>query len=215
VSDLENLLGNLGPEEAVDIDWNAPDAGERPPIARPGTYEFVFSLREDQSEKNADLPAGFDVVSIQGHDYLTAIFDADVILTTGETKKLTYQRVNVFRNDKMPLSSFDALARSLGLRYGNTITERIAAFQGASGRARGKGQLEWTFFDKSNEQTTSTAPRTRKNRTTGERVKDNRWPRNADGTFADTVTDSNGTKHYGRAEFVNYFAKGATEAANG
>src|SRR6516225_10582080 len=149
MSDLENLLGNLNPEEQHDIDWGAPDAGQFPPIARPGTYEFVFHLRDDvHSEKHPDLPTGFDTRIIKGNEYLVAVFDADVFVAPGEEKRLTYQRVDVFKAPKMGLSRFDALARSMGLRYGNTIQERIAAFQRASGRLRGKAQLEWRFFDK-------------------------------------------------------------------
>jgi hypothetical protein len=215
MSDLENLLGNLNPEESHDIDWDSPDAGQFPPIARPGTYDFVFHLRQDvKSDDHPDLPVGFDTAEINGTEFLTAVFDADVFVN-GEEKRLTYQRVNVFKNEKMPLSSYDSLARSMGLRYGNTIHERIAAFQSISGRGRGKGQLEWTFFDKANGQTTSTAPRKRKNKQTGQKVRDNSWPRNSDGTFSDTVTDSTGRKQYGRAEFVNFFASPASEAANG
>ena len=208
--DLEQLLG-ARQEEVPEIPWDAPDTGSYPPIAQPGSYEFVFHLREDKFHD--ELPEGFTTVKIQGHEYLQAVFDAEV-LVRDEYKKLNWQRVNVFKTDRMNLSSYDSLARSLGLRYANTISDRIAAFQDASREGRrGRAKLEWRYFDKNNNQTTSTNPRLRKVKATGEKVRDNRWPRTVEGPFEQTIVDSQGTRVYGQAEFTDYFSAGAAEGA--
>ena len=202
---LEQLLSELSAEQAVEIDWNAPEAGQFPPIAKPGSYEFVFRLREDTP---------FDKVEIQGSSYLTVIFDGDV-LVDGETKTLTYQRVNTFKHEKVPMSSAAELARALNLRPAtNPPTNRdwVETFQGASGRARGRAELAWRFYDKATGVTYSTSPRKRKNQS-GQKVKDTAWPRNADGSYADTVTGSDGAKHYGQAEFIRFFTPAATADA--
>src|SRR6267142_4071031 len=194
---LEELLSQLGDEPGVEIDWSAPESGQFPPIAKPGRYEFVFRLREDTP---------FDKVDIQGSPYLTVVFDGDVIVN-GDTKTLTYQRVNTYKHEKVALSSASELARSLNLRpVNNPPTNRdwIETFQAASGRARGRGEIAWRFYDKAADVTYSTSPRKRKN-AAKVKVKDQPWPRNADGSYADTVTSSDGTKHYGQAEFIRYF----------
>ena len=206
---LEQLLSELSEEQEVTVDWNAPEAGQFQPIAKPGSYEFVFKLREDEP---------FGSIEIQGQKYLSITFDADVLVGT-ETKTLTYQRVNVFKHEKVAMSSAAELARSLNLRPAdNPPTNRdwIETFQEGSGRARGRGELSWRFFDKATGITYSTSPRKRKQGKDGPKVKDTAWPRNADGTFADTVTASDGTKHYGQAEFIRFFSPAATaDAANG
>ena len=194
---LEQLLSELT-DETIEVDWNAPEAGQFPPIARPGTYDFVFRLREDEP---------FGSVAIQGAKYLTVVFDADVQVN-GETKALTYQRVNTYKHEKVAMSSASELARSINVRpASNPPTNRdwIETFQSASGRARGKGELSWRFYDKAADVTYSTSPRKRKN-AAGVKVKDQPWPRNTDGTFADTVQAADGTKHYGQAEFVRFFS---------
>lgn len=204
---LEQLLGELNEEREVTIDWNAPEAGQFPPIAKPGSYEFVFRLREDEP---------FGAIEVQGAKYLSVVFDADV-LVGGESKTLTYQRVNVYKHEKVPMSSAAELARSLNLRTANnppTNRDWVETFQGASGRARGRGEIAWRFFDKATGITYSTSPRKRKN-PSGQKVKDTAWPRNADGTFSDTVTASDGTKHYGQAEFIRFFSPAnSVEAAS-
>ena len=194
---LEALLNELNEETEIAVDWSAPEAGQFPPITKPGSYEFVFRLREDTP---------FDSVEIQGAKYLSIVFDADV-LVNGESKALTYQRVNVYKHEKVAMSSAAELARSLNLRPAtNPPTNRdwVETFQSASGRARGRAEIAWRYFDKPTGITYSTSPRKRKN-PSGQKVKDTAWPRNADGTFADTVTASDGTKHYGQAEFIRYF----------
>lgn len=201
---LEKLLGELN-DEPIEVDWAAPEAGQFPPIAAPGTYDFVFKLREDEP---------FEAREIQGSKYLGLTFDADV-LVNGDTKTLTYQRVNAYKHEKVAMSSMDELARSLGLRYQSnppSNRDRIETFQSASGRARGKGELSWRYFDKATGITYSTSPRKRKNQA-GVKVKDSAWPRQADGTFSDTVTASDGSKHYGQAEFIRYFSQPATAEA--
>ena len=197
---LEQLLSELN-DEPIEVDWNAPEAGQFPPIAAPGTYDFVFRLREDEP---------FGSVEIQGRKYLTVVFDADVQVN-GESKILTYQRVNAYKHEKVALASIAELARSLSLRpEANPPSNRdwIETFQSASGRARGKAELSWRYFDKATGITFSTSPRKRKN-PSGTKVKDTAWPRNADGTFADTVQASDGTKHYGQAEFIRFFSPAA------
>jgi len=194
---LEQLLSELS-DEPIEVDWNAPEAGQFPPIAAPGTYDFVFRLREDEP---------FGSVEIQGRKYLTVVFDADVQVN-GESKTLTYQRVNAYKHEKVALASIAELARSLSLRPAtNPPSNRdwVETFQSASGRARGKAELSWRYFDKATGVTYSTSPRKRKN-PSGQKVKDTAWPRNADGTFADTVQASDGTKHYGQAEFIRFFS---------
>jgi hypothetical protein len=201
---FEELLNNLSPEENVEIDWDAPEAGQFPPIAPPGVYDFVFRLRQDTP---------FDSVQIEGQKYLSVIFDADVQVD-GETKTVTYQRVNDYKHPKVAISSADELGRSLNLRYEGTHRARMEAFQGASGRARGKAELAWRFYDKNADVTYSTSPRKRKNKA-GVKVKDQPWPRNADGTFATTVTDSTGRKQYGQAELIRFFSPSASADAVG
>ena len=198
---LEQLLESLGDEQAVEVDWNAPEAGQFPPIAKPGSYEFVFRLREDEPFGSIEIPSN------SGRKHLVITFDADVQVN-GETKTLTYQRVNVYKHEKVAMSSAAELARSLNVRTAsNPPTNRdwIETFQSASTRARGRGEIAWRFFDKATGITYSTSPRKRKN-PSGSKVKDTAWPRNADGTFADTVQASDGTKHYGQAEFIRYFS---------
>jgi hypothetical protein len=205
---LEQLLSELSDEQDIAVDWNAPEAGQFPPIAKPGSYEFVFRLREDEP---------FGSVEILGTKYLTVVFDGDVLIN-GESKTLTYQRVNVFKHEKVAMSSAAELARSLNLRPANnppTNRDWVETFQAASGRARGRAELAWRYFDKPTGVTYSTSPRKRKNQS-GVKVKDTAWPRNADGTFADTVTASDGTKHYGQAEFIRFFTPAVSaDAANG
>ena|SRR2546422_6991647 len=202
---LEQLLEQLGDEPGVEVDWSAPEAGQFPPIAAPGSYEFVFHLREDEPFGAVEIPAN------SGHKHLVVVFDADV-LVNGESKTLTYQRVNTYKHEKVALSSASELARSLNLRpASNPPTNRdwIETFQAASGRARGRGELAWRFFDKATGITYSTSPRKRKS-PTGAKVKDTAWPRNDNGTFSDTITASDGTKHYGQAEFIRFFSPAAT-----
>jgi len=203
VSDLnlEQLLSELSEEQEVAVDWNAPEAGQFPPIAKPGSYEFVFRLREDTPFDGVEIPAG------SGIKHLSVVFDTDVQVN-GESKTLTYQRVNTFKHEKVSMSSAAELARSLNLRPANnppTNRDWIEIFQAASGRARGRGEIAWRFFDKPTGVTYSTSPRKRKN-PSGQKVKDTAWPRNGDGTFSDTVTASDGTKHFGQAEFIRYFS---------
>jgi hypothetical protein len=202
---LEQLLDQLGDEPVEEIDWNAPEAGDFRPIAPPGIYEFVFRLREDQP---------FEVREIAGRNYLGVVFDADIVVD-GETRTLTYQRVNAYKHEKMPLSSIAELARSLGIRPAAAAPasrDWIELFQHASGNARGRAELAWRYYDKLTDETYSTSPRRRKNKS-GQKVKDTAWPRNLDGTFADTVTASDGTKHYGQAEFIRYLSQARAEAA--
>lgn len=201
---LEQLLSELH-EEQIEVDWAAPEAGQFPPIATPGTYDFIFRLRED---------APFEAREIQGSKYLGLIFDAEVQVN-GETKTLTYQRVNAYKHEKVPISSMDELARSLGIRYASnppSNKDRVETFQQASGRARGKGEIAWRFFDKATGITYSTSPRKRKN-PAGMKVRDTAWPRNTDGSYSETVTASDGSKHYGQAEFIRYFSAPATADA--
>jgi len=139
------------------------------------------------------------------------------VQVNGESKTLTYQRVNVYKHEKVAMSSAAELARSLNLRpASNPPTNRdwVETFQAASGRARGRAEIAWRFYDKAADVTYSTSPRKRKN-AAKVKVKDTAWPRNADGTFADTVTLPDGTKHYGQAEFIRFFSPAAVaDAAN-
>jgi len=214
---LEELLGNLSPEEAVEIDWNAPEAGQFPPAVPPGVYKFVFKLRDDKP---------FDEITInKGQSnqtkHLSVIFDATVtarVTKDGtqvlpEPKTLTYQRVNAYKHEKMKISSADELARSLGLRYDNNSRARVEAFQGVSGRAVGEGEVAWRFTDRVTGTTYSTSPRTRKNTVKGIKEKDQPWPTNTDGTRVDTVPDSTGRKQYGQAEFIRFFSPAASADA--
>jgi hypothetical protein len=212
VSDLnlEQLLSELSDEQVTEVDWNAPEAGQFPPIAPPGSYEFVFRLREDTPFDKVEIPSG------SGVNHLVVVFDADVIVN-GEAKTLTYQRVNTYKHEKVSMSSAAELARALNIRpASNPPTNRdwIETFQSASSRARGRAELAWRYFDKSTGVTYSTSPRKRKN-PGGQKVRDTQWPRNAEGSFSDTVTASDGTKHYGQAEFTRFYTPAVVaDAAN-
>lgn len=208
---LEQLLSELSSEETpLEIDWAAPQSGQFPPAITPGSYDFVFRLRKDAGT------GGFDKVEIQGRKYLSVVFDLDVITPTGETKTITYQRVNAYKHEKVAISSLGELLRSLGLHreLGDhpEITDIVRTLQANDGRARGRGEAAWRFYDKLADVTTSTSPRNRKNKA-GVRVKDTAWPRLADGSFSPTVTDRNGDKQYGQVEFIRYFSRGREEAA--
>jgi hypothetical protein len=205
---LEELLNQLSDEQGVELDWAAPDAGQYPPVAKPGNYDFVFKLRDNEGVGGFS-PTPYE---IEGKTYLQVIFDADLIVDN-EVKTLTYQKVTDYKHPKMPLSSIAELSRSLKLRPINnppTRREWIELLQSASGHARGRAKLVWRFRDEVSGITYCTSPRKRKDKATGQKVRDTEWPRNADGTFIDTVTDSEGNKHYGQAELVSYFSPAAS-----
>lgn len=204
--ELEQLLAELGHEEAPpDFDWNAPEAGQFAPAVHPGTYEFVFNLRTDAGA------GGFEKVEIgeSKQKYLAVIFDAEVLMPVGDPKKVTYQRVNRYKHEKVAISSLGELLRSLGLHeaLGIKPTDReiMLALQAQSGRARGRGEAAWRYFCKSHGLTISTSPRRRKG------VKDLAWPRNGSGEFEMTVQcpkcGSASSKSYGQVEFIRYFTQ--------
>ena len=197
---LDELLATLGEEPTPEIDWDAPEAGSFPPGVAPGSHEFVFHLREDEP---------FDTVVIPkegGKPYLSVIFDAEVT-DSGDPKKVTYQRVNTYKHKKMAISSAGELLRSLSLRPASnppSNREIVELLQGASGRAKGRGEVAWRFYCKAHNLTICTSPRKRKG------VKDTAWPRNTDGTFQLAVQcpkcGEHSPKQFGREEFVNFFS---------
>jgi hypothetical protein len=200
---LEQLLGELAHEEAPpEFDWNAPEAGQFAPAVVPGSYEFVFHLRTDAGV------GGFDKVKVQDKHYLAVVFDGEVLVPgESEPKKLTYQRVNRYKHEKVAISSLGELLRCLGIHLtlgGNpTDGEIVRALQAQSGRARGRGEVAWRYYCKAHGLTISTSPRKRKG------VKDLAWPREADGKPVLTVQcptcGANSPKAYGQAEFIRYF----------
>lgn len=209
---LEQLLSELSREDTpLEIDFSAPEAGQFPPAITPGSYDFVFRLRKDAGV------GGFDKVEIQGRKYLSVVFDLDVMTPAGETRTITYQRVNAYKHEKVAISSLGEFLRSLGLHreLGDhpEISDIVRTLQANDGRARGRGEAAWRFYDKLADVTWSTSPRNRKNKA-GVRTKDTAWPRLADGSFAPTVTDRNGDKQYGQVEFIRYFSRGREEAAS-
>jgi hypothetical protein len=211
---LEALLSELSHEEAPpEFDWSAPDGGSFAPTILPGTYEFIASLRPDAGVQ------GFDKMEYQGHKYLTAVFDFDVLVPGKDPTKVTYQRVNTFKHEKVAISSMGELLRSLGLHTQlpdrPTDADIVRILQANSGRARGRGEAAWKYFCKTHELTISTAPRKRKG------VKDTAWPKNGDGKLESTVVcpkcaamNPAASKSYGQVEFIRYFMPAKAEAAS-
>jgi len=204
---LEQLLSELSHEDAPpEFDWSAPESGQFAPAVVPGTYDFIFKLREGAGV------GGFDKMEYMGKKYLSVTFDAEVIQNGADPKLVTYQRVNAFKHEKVAISSLGELLRSLGLHtqlsQNAQVPEIVAVLQGASGRARGKGEACWRAYDKASGITICTAPRKRKG------IKDTPWPRNADGSWQQTVAfASGGPKVYGQVEFIRYFTQKADAAS--
>src|SRR6266436_3655602 len=167
---LDELLASLSDEVMPEIDWAAPEAGQFPPQVKPGVYDFIFKLREDEP---------FGSIEVEGKKYLNIIFDAD-IQVNGETKSVNYNRVSAYKHHKMRMSGTSELMRSLNLRPASnppSPKKIVETFQGASGRARGKTEVGWRFYCKQCDATVATSPRKRKNKA-GVKVKDADWPRN-------------------------------------
>ncbi len=209
---IEALLADLSGEEAPEFDWSAPEAGQFPPAIQPGTYEFIPSLRQDAGV------GGFDKMEYQGHKYLQAVLDFDVLVPGKDNAKVTYQRVNTFKHEKVAISSMGELLRSLELH--RQLPERptdldiVRVLQGASGRARGRGEAAWRYYCKTHELTLSTSPRKRKG------VKDTAWPKDAEGKLELGVVcpkcaaqNPSASKSYGQVEFIRYFMPAKGEGA--
>jgi hypothetical protein len=207
---LEQLLAELSHEDAPpEFDWAAPEAGAFAPAIQPGTYEFIASVRTD-----ADVQ-GFGKMEYQGHKYLTAVLDFEVLVPGKDPVKVTYQRVNTFKHEKVAISSMGELLRSLSLHTQlpdrPTDADIVRTLQANSGRARGRGEAAWRFYCKAHQLTISTAPRKRKG------IKDTPWPRRADGSLELTVScpqdGASANKSYGQVEFIRYFTA-KSEAAS-
>lgn len=203
---LEELLAGLSDEPLPEIDWDSPEAGSFPPQVAPGPHAFVFSLYDEDP---------FDVVKIEGKDFLSVNFSGEVT-DIGEPKTIRFQRVNMYKHPNVNMASAAELMRSLGLRTASnppSSRDVVTVFQGASGKAHGVGEVAWRFYCKTHELTISTSPRSRKQKSTGFKMKDTPWPRNADGTFQLAVTcplcGVNSPKQYGREEFVRFFSPAA------
>ncbi len=196
-----NALG-LPPEEAVDIDYNAPEPGSFPPQLYPGTFQFLFKLEDDP----------LDTVTIQGNKYLqiqhiavTQVQDTDP--ATGEQiaheVALRFQRVNDYKHPKVPNSSLGDLIRALDLHFTGPLTRGaiIAELQGISERRSYTAEVGWRVYCKACEMEIAT--HTRKKRVkAGEQVA---WPKGADGRFIDMAECPKcHTKMYGNAEIVRY-----------
>ncbi len=208
---LDELLASLSDEVMPEIDWAAPEAGAFPPQVKPGVYDFIFKLHEGD-----DGPWGS--IEVEGKKYLNVIFDADVQVN-GESKSVNFNRVSAYKHPKVALAGTSELMRSLNLRPASNPPSNkdiVDTFMGASGRARGKGEIAWRYYCKQCDVTVATSPRKRKNKS-GNKVKDAAWPRNADGTFQDAVTcpqcGSAGMKQYGREEFTRFFSPATADAA--
>jgi len=208
---LEELLAELSQESVpIEFDWDAPEAGQFPPAVQPGIYSFVPTLREDAGV------GGFDITTIDGHKYLSAVLDLDVVVPGKDNVKVTYQRVNTYKHEKVAISSMGELLRSLGahtqLPERPTDADITRVLQAASGRAMGKGEAAWRMYCKVHQLTISTAPRKRKG------VKDTPWPKDEKGALELAVKcpSCNETvpKAFGQVEFIRYFmAKGEQAGA--
>jgi hypothetical protein len=198
--DINDLIAQLGPEATPEVDWSAPEAGSFPPDAPPGTYEFIFKLREDTP---------FDVTEIKGGKYLQVLYDAQLVANgdgspiaprqDGQQPTAAFQRTSFYKPGSMPVSFGADLLRSLGQRIEGSMTPQavVDVFRSLSGRARGKAELIWrTYFDDT-ETTISTSPRKSK----GELP----WPRSAQGELEPMATDpKTGKKQYGRLEIWRF-----------
>lgn len=209
---LEELLSELSGEQVPEMDWSAPEAGAFAPAIQPGTYEFIASVRTD-----ADV-SGFGKMEYEGHKYLTAVLDFEVLVTGKDPVKVTYQRVNTFKHEKVAISSMGELLRSLNLH--TQLPDRpsdadiVRVLQANSGRARGRGEAAWRFYCKAHGLTISTAPRKRKG------IKDTAWPTDASGKLELSVvcpkcaaTNPATSKSYGQVEFIRYFSSKGENAS--
>jgi hypothetical protein len=216
---LEELLAQLTAEpQPIEFDWDAPEAGQYPPQVQPGTVEFLFTLHPGEVDNgdNGPFVDGIGMQKIENHPHLAILFDAEVFKRDGSTANINFNRVNAYKHPKVNQSSLQELLRSLGLKPNNSPLDVIRAVQGASARVRAKGEVAWRFYCKTHELTISTSPRSRKVKSTGDKVKDTAWPRATDGSFEKAVACpkcEGGIKQFGRVEFVTYYS--AAAASNG
>ena len=206
---LQEVLNSLQNEEVPqDIDFNAPEPGSFAPAFRPGTRKFLFHLVEA-----SDTAAPFQAVIIKGKPWLQVNFIAEAINDDGSTTKVPFQRVSSYKTEKMANSQVGELIRSLGLQAeyqanlngGGFNAAVIQTLQGATGRATGTAEFGWSAAFKDSLTMFRTA--------TGKRIAPKKeggyttlpWPRNADGTYASTVTDpATSQQKYGRLEIVRF-----------
>jgi hypothetical protein len=208
---LEELLSSIKPEQPIEFDWDAPEAGQFPPSVQPGAHEFLFKLHDGEDVDNGDngkIEGGFGKIMIDGGIHLLVLFDCEVFKRDGSTSNINFQRVNSYKHPKVTQSGLQELLRSLALRPDNDAFSIARALQGASGRTRAKGEVAWRFYCKTHELTICTHPRSRKQKSTGQKVKDTAWPKDATGAFVPAVLCpkcDGGVKQYGREEFVRFY----------
>lgn len=197
-----NDLG-LPPDEAIEIDYNAPEPGSFPPSLYPGTYTFLFKLEDDP----------LDTVEIEGRKYLQVRHIAktevqepspnDPSTMVTRDVELRFQRVNAYKHPKMANSSLGDLIRSLDLRFSGPMTTQniVAELRGIEERKSYQAEVGWRTYCKSCEKEVATHPRKKKVKE-GSQVA---WPKGADGRFTD-MAECPGchSKMFGNAEVVRY-----------
>lgn len=156
MADLESL--GLQAEEAVEVDWSAPEAGQFPPKLWPGDYPLTFNL-DTQSPFGAVERTVDDSGAKQKFLEVTwtgkigkAVAGLGVVdqENAPEEIELRFLRTNFYKHPKMQISDGDDLIRHLGQRLEGAVTNaaRAQALEIADGRAMVMTEIGWSRYCK-------------------------------------------------------------------
>lgn len=176
----------------IEIDYNAPEPGAFPPSVEPGTYNLLFKLADKDPFSFGPIP------DPGGSTCLKVKLAPEVLLETGEAKRIAFQNISTFKTPKMPNSSVGDVLRSLDIRLAKATVSAIReALMAASGQKSLRAQIGWEAYFKDTQTTVSTAPRKSKG--------DLPWPKNAEGKFEQmAVNPATGEKAYGRERVLRW-----------
>lgn len=222
--DIQDILQGLGDDPVPQMDWNAPEQGSMPPPVRPGLYEFIFRLPEDESTMFDTIEVN---VAAEGQPakkvkFPQIVFEADVVADgqgnpipqdeAGNYPRLRFQRASCYIPPKMTTHQCGELLRSMGFMLNTPPGAGWPAFleavkeclTAANGKRRFKGEVGWRAYFKSTETTVSTYPSKKRGHI--------RWPQGANKEYLDKATNpTNGETMYGQADIIRFKLPTATE----
>jgi hypothetical protein len=202
----DDVLSQLQPEEVpLEVNINAPDPGARPPAIKPtNNVPFRFVLN---AEKPTELIRDGRHVQIN----FTAVIDVPKADGGTYEKEVRFQKADTFKGDWMDNCSAFDLIRSMHLERafhenmascGDARKAIVATLLAADGMI-GRADFGWTARFSESQLTYRTGQAKRYTNKGGWTT--DAWPRNADGTYTDTVSDpATGEEKYPNLEVIRF-----------
>ncbi|MGH9437622.1 MAG: hypothetical protein ACRD22_06930, partial [Terriglobia bacterium] len=79
-------------ESPIEIDYTAPEPGKFPPQIEPGVYKLIFKLADKDAFTQKVIPTA------GGTKQLVVLYAPEVILETGESKRIAFQNANSYKH---------------------------------------------------------------------------------------------------------------------